>query len=64
MSNVYHIMILEKNMKEIENSMKNLVDDNNIMEHYQTWVDARLTMIEFIREQALIFEVTQYKGEL
>lgn len=64
MSNVYHIMILEKNMKEIENSMKNLVDDNNIMEHYQTWVDARLTMIEFIREQALIVEVTQYKGEL
>lgn len=56
---------LEKKMADIENLMKNLVaDDDDIMKYYKKWVDARIEMVEYVREQTRIVERQQYKGEV
>jgi len=56
---------LEKKMTDIENLMKNLVaDDDDIMKYYKKWVDARIEMVEYVREQTRIVERQQYKGEV
>lgn len=56
---------LEKKMADIENLMKNLVaDDDDIMKYYKKWVDARIEMVEYVREQTRIIERQQYKGEV
>lgn len=56
---------LEKKMVDIENLMKNLVaDDDDIMKYYKKWVDARIEMVEYVREQTRIIERQQYKGEV
>jgi len=45
--------------------MKNLVaDDDDIMKYYKKWVDARIEMVEYVREQTRIVERQQYKGEV
>lgn len=56
---------LEKKMADIENLMKNLVaDDDDIMKYYKKWIDARIEMVEYVREQTRIIERQQYKGEV
>jgi len=56
---------LEKRIKSLEDSMKELIsDDKYIMEYYKKWVDSRISMVKFIREQTRIQEEQQYKGEV
>ena len=48
---------LEKRIKLLEDSMKELIsDDKDIMEYYKKWVDSRINMVKFIREQTHIQE--------